>query len=160
MDIHLLAADEGLRLRSIRRRALDYPPDAFGSTYEEAAARPLELWLKQLQEIATFIAVKNGEDIGVVRSANDEQDPEIAWLISMWVAPEARGQGVSDALIDTAIEHVRLSGASRLLLEVGNHNHPAIALYTRKGFRPNGKTSSLPAPRHHIHEHQRELRLS
>ena len=159
MEIERLAADEGLRLRTTRLRALADAPDAFGSTYAEVAARPLESWPKQLQEIAAFVAVKDGEDVGLVRCASDDQHPDTAWLMSMWVAPEARGQGVGEALIDAVIEYARLSGAIRLLLDVGDDNEPAIALYARKGFKPNGATGSLPAPRHHIREHQRELRL-
>ena len=42
MEIERLALDEGLRLRTIRLRALADAPDAFGSTYAEVAARPLE----------------------------------------------------------------------------------------------------------------------
>jgi len=159
MDIERLAADEGLRLRTIRLRALADAPDAFGSTYAEVAARPLATWPQQLQEIAAFVALKDGEDVGLVRCASDDQHPDTAWLISMWVAPEARGQGVGEALIDAVIEYARSSGAIRLLLDVGDDNQPAIALYARKGFKPNGATGSLPAPRHRIREHQRELRL-
>ena len=40
IDIKRLAANEGLRLRTIRLRALADAPDAFGSTYDETAARP------------------------------------------------------------------------------------------------------------------------
>jgi GNAT superfamily N-acetyltransferase len=160
MDMKRLSIDEGPRLRHIRLRALADAPDAFGSTYAEVSARPLEIWPQQLQEIATFVAVNGGEDVGLVCCANDVQNHDTAWLISMWVAPEARGQGVGNALIDAVIEYARSRGAIRLLLDVGDHNQPAIALYARKGFKPNGVTGSLPAPRHHIREHQRELRLS
>ena len=159
MKIERLAVDEGLRLRTIRLRALADAPDAFGSTYAEVAARPLESWPKPLQEIAAFVAVKDGEDVGLVRCASDDQHPDTAWLMSMWVAPEARGQGVGEALIEAVIEYARSNGAIRLLLDVGDDNEPAIALYARKGFKPTGETGSLPAPRHHIREHQRELRL-
>ena len=143
----------------IRLRALADAPDAFASTYAAIADLPLEIWTKQLQEIATFVAVIHGEDVGLVRCVSDEHHHDTAWLISMWVAPEARGQGVGDALVDAVIEYARSSGASRLLLDVGDRNQPAIALYDRKGFEPNGQTDSLPAPRNHIREHQRELRL-
>ena len=159
IEIERLSVDEGRRLRTIRLRALADAPDAFGSTYAEVAVRPLEIWPKQLQEIATFVAVKGAEDVGLVRCASDEQNDETAWLISMWVAPEARGQGVGDALIDAVIECARSSGAIRLLLDVGDHNEQAIALYARKGFEPSGATGALPAPRNHLREHQRELRL-
>lgn len=159
MEIQRLSIDEARRLRHIRLRALADTPDAFGSTYAEVAAHPLAEWSKQLQEIATFVAVHDGKDLGLVRCASDEHHHDIAWLISMWVTPEARGQGVGNALIDAVIECARSSGASRLLLDVGDYNQQAIALYARKGFQPNGQTGSLPAPRNHIREHQRELRL-
>ena len=159
IDIKRLAADEGLRLRTIRLRALVDAPDAFGTTYDEAAAQPLDSWTAQLQEIATFVAVVNGEDVGLVRGARDDLQPDAAWLISMWVSPEVRGQSVGEALIDAVVEWARISGARRVLLDVGDHNQPAIALYARKGFEPNGTIGSLPTPRSHIREHQRELQL-
>lgn len=55
MEIQRLSMDEGLRLRHIRLRALADAPDAFGSTYAEVAAHPLDMWRQQLQEIATFV---------------------------------------------------------------------------------------------------------
>ena len=159
MEIRRLEAHEGLRLRTIRLRALADAPDAFGSTCDEAAARPPDSWATQIRELPTFVAVVDGEDVGIVRGAPDDSRADAAWLISMWVAPEVRGQGVGEALIDAVVEWARASGARRLLLDVGDHNRPAIALYARMGFEPNGKTGSLPAPRSHIREHQRELRL-
>ena len=145
IDIKRLAADEGLRLRTIRLRALADAPDAFGSTYDETAARPMDSWAAQLQEIATFVAVVDGEDVGLVRGARDDLQSDAAWLISMWVSPEVRGQGVGETLIDAVVEWARVSGARRVLLDVGDHNQPAIALYARKGFEPrNGTIGSLP----------------
>jgi len=99
----------------------------------------------------------DGEDVGLVRGACDDLQPDAAWLISMWVSPEVRGQGVGEALIDAVVEWARVSGARRVLLAVGDHNQSAIALYARKGFEPNGTIGSLPTPRSHIREHQREL---
>ena len=72
IDIKRLAADAGLRLRTIRLRALVDAPDAFGTTYDEAAAQPLDSWTAQLQEIATFVAVVNGGDVGLVRGIRDD----------------------------------------------------------------------------------------
>ena len=159
IDIQRLAAHEAPRLRAIRLRALAESPNAFGSTCDEAAALPPESWAAQLRSMATFLAVVDGEDVGLVRGAPDEARTDAAWLISMWVAPEVRGRGVGEALIAAVVEWARAGGARRLLLDVGDHNRPAIALYARMGFEPNGRTGSLPAPRSHIREHQRELRL-
>ncbi len=155
-----LTTDEGPRLRSIRLRALLDSPEAFGSTLEETAARPAESWSKQLRDLPTFVAINDGLDVGVVRGARDEARVETAWLISMWVAPEARRRGVGGVLVDAVIEWARSNGVTRLLLDVADNNAPAIELYARKGFEPNGEVSTLPPPREHIREHQRELRLS
>jgi GNAT superfamily N-acetyltransferase len=146
-------------LRAIRLRALLDAPDAFGSTFEEAVARPEESWSQQVLELPTFVAVVDGLDVGMVRCARHETKVETAWLISMWVAPEARRVGVGGALVDAVIEWARSNGVNRLLLDVADRNPPAIALYARKGFEPNGEVSTLPPPREHVREHQRELRL-
>ena len=159
IGIERLAVDQGSRLRTIRLRALADAPDAFGSSFEEVAAQAPESWAMQLQEKATFVAVMDREDVGLVRAARDDLLPGAAWLMSMWVCPECRGQGVGESLIDAVIEWARASGVRRVILDVGDHNQPAIELYERKGFEPNGTTGSLPPPRSHVREHQRELRI-
>jgi len=78
----------------------------------------------------------------------------------MWVAPEVRRRGVGGMLVDAVIEWARSNGVTRLLLDVADNNAPAIELYARKGFEPNGEVGTLPPPREYIREHQRELRLS
>ena len=153
-----LAAGEGQRLRSIRLRALRDTPDAFGTTFEEASAHTAETWSKQVLELPTFVAVKDGDDVGLVRCGRDQSHVDTAWLISMWVAPEIRRTGVAAALVELVIEWARTNGVSRLL-DVADENAPAIALYDRKGFKPNGEVGALPPPGQHIREHQRELRL-
>jgi|SRR5688572_8020229 len=157
--VERLTIDEAPRLRAIRLRALADAPDAFGTTFEEAAARPAETWAQQLRELPSFVAVDDGLDVGMVRCQPDAARTDTASLISMWVAPAARQSGVGDALIDAAIDWARANGVYRLLLYVVDDNAPAIALYARKGFYPTGKVATLPPPREHIREHQRELRL-
>jgi GNAT superfamily N-acetyltransferase len=154
-----LTAEEGSRLRGIRLRALRDAPDAFSSTFEETAARPPDDWSRQLLELPTFVAVSNGLDVGMVRCVRHKSSMTTAHLISMWVAPEMRRQGVGAALVDAVIEWARSNGVSRLLLAVADRNRSAIALYARKGFAANGRVGAFPPPREHIREHQRELRL-
>jgi GNAT superfamily N-acetyltransferase len=154
-----LTVEDGPRLRAIRLRALQDAPDAFGSTFEEAAARPADEWSKQLLELPTFIAVSDDLDVGMVRCVRDRTGVETAWLLSMWVAPEMRRKGVGAALVDAVIEWALANGVTRLLLDVADNNAPAMALYQRKKFAPNGVVSTFPPPRGHIREHQWELRL-
>src|SRR5215813_4148445 len=72
MEMQRLSMDEALRLRHIRLRALADAPDAFGSTYADVSAHPLDMWRQQLQESVTFVAVRDGEDVGIVRCASVE----------------------------------------------------------------------------------------
>jgi GNAT superfamily N-acetyltransferase len=160
LSVQQLALDEGPRLRSIRLRSLLDAPDAFGSTLEETAARSAQSWSKQLLDLPTFVAVSEGLDVGIVRCARDVTRIDAAWLISMWVAPEMRRRGVGGMLVDAVIDWARANGVTRLILDVVDTNESAIAFYMRKGFERNGNVSTLPPPREHITEHQRQLNLS
>jgi len=161
LHIELLTASESAaeRLREIRLRSLEDAPDAFGSTLEETRARPRETWLQQVQDVPAYLAVQHGDDVGIVRYAQDNSRADTVWLISMWVAPEVRGSGAGDALMKAVVAGARAAGAKRMLLDVADNNRHAIALYQRHGFAANGETSTLPPPRGHVKEHQRELQL-
>jgi ribosomal protein S18 acetylase RimI-like enzyme len=157
ITIQLLLPNEFERFKTIRLRALREDPDAFGATYQEACERKQEAWVEQVAQIPTFVATNGALDLGLVRVTKDAADPQIAWLISMWVAPEARGNQIASKLIDVAVEWSAKQGVRILRLDVGDFNTPAIALYERKGFKKNGVCGTLPEPRAHIKEHQREL---
>lgn len=57
-------------------------------------------------------------------------------LKRFFVRPEARGQGVGEALVAAAEAQARQAGASVLRLETGVYSAAALALYRRNGFRP------------------------
>jgi GNAT superfamily N-acetyltransferase len=159
MQFEQLTRNEGPRLRSIRLRALQDAPDAFGTTFEEASATPAEAWANQLANLPTFVAVEDGRDVAMVRCARDQQNTEVGWLISMWVAPDCRRAHLGSVLVDLVVAWARANGMGCLRLDVADVNAPAVALYESKGFMPNGKNGSMSSPRQHIREHQRELRL-
>jgi ribosomal protein S18 acetylase RimI-like enzyme len=157
--IKQLTTGDGERLRALRLRSLRDAPDAFGTTLEEAASWSPDTWNRQLQQHATFVACARGTDVGLVRGALHDQFPDTGYLISMWVAPEARRQGIGSALVDAVAQWARTKGLARLLLDVGEHNTAAIALYARNGFVPNGEGGRLPPPRGHIRQIQLVLAL-
>ena len=160
LEIQRLQASEGARWRSIRLSALEDAPDAFGTTLAEASTLALECWSRQVQKLPTFVAVRAGVDVGVVRGSPAVEETDAAFLLSMWVARQARGDGVGSALVDAVIKWAHSRGFSRLILDVADANRSAIALYARKGFKPTGKVGALPAPRQHILEHRRALDVS
>ena len=159
MEIMRLRPGAEARLRTIRLQALQDEPDAFGSTAAEVAARPLESWSQQLSGLATFVAVVEGRDVGLARFAPDEECAETGWLISMWVSPENRREGIGSTLIDAVVEFASSKGVARLALDVGDHNTSAISLYASKGFEATGEVSSLEPPREYLSEHRRILSL-
>lgn len=55
-------------------------------------------------------------------------------LARMAVAPEERGKGHGDALMDAALERARADGATRVYLLSNTVLEPAIALYRKHGF--------------------------
>jgi ribosomal protein S18 acetylase RimI-like enzyme len=157
--IERLTSLDGERLRAIRLRSLRDAPDAFITTWDEAAALGPESWVRQLEELATFVASDEGVDLGLVRGAIHEQDRDAAYVISMWVAPEARRRGVGSALVDAVVQWARAQGLRRLLLDVAEANTSAIAFYTSEGFVPTGRQGTLPEPRTHFCEIQLGMSL-
>ena len=158
-EIIKLLPSEAMRFKSIRLRSLKESPEAFGTRFETAVTWDDSNWISQVEKLNTFIAAIEGSDVGVVRSAKDENNPEIAWIISMWVAPEARGKKIASKLLHAIIEWAKKENLTGLKLNVVDSNKAAISLYEKHGFIANGITGQFPDPRSHITEHQRELKF-
>ena len=159
MNIIPLNRGDEARLRKIRLRSLLDAPDAFGSTHDEVAARPSESWTTQIDDLTTFLAVVDGNDVGIVRGCRDDENPKRMRLLSMWVDPAVRGKGVGDALVHRLVEWARTTDATELVLEVGGHNAPARWLYLRMGFEATGHIRRVSPPRDHLVEHEMVFRL-
>jgi putative acetyltransferase len=76
---------------------------------------------------------------GAVRILRDDSlahdlGPRVGEIKRMYVAPEVRGQGVGHALLAQLEAEARALGVSRLVLETGTRQLPALALYRRAGF--------------------------
>lgn len=65
----------------------------------------------------------------LARVAGDEAE-----ILTLAVAPAARGRGLGRALLQAVIRKVSEMGAVSLLLEVGADNPAALALYAGLGF--------------------------
>ncbi len=59
---------------------------------------------------------------------------EEAEILTLAVAPAARGRGLGRALLQAAIAHAGAQGARSMFLEVGVENPSALALYAGLGF--------------------------
>ncbi|MDA1195484.1 MAG: GNAT family N-acetyltransferase [Planctomycetota bacterium] len=161
MEPHVLehlGADDWARGRAIRLRALASDPDAFGSTLAREQAFGEAEWRARLgsPEARTYVVRGAEGDGGLVVGARYGED---AGLFSMWVAPEARGQGIGALLVQRVVGWARRTGYPRLLLDVADANEPAIRLYRSQGFVPTGVTG-ICGDRPEIPEHQLALELA
>jgi putative acetyltransferase len=60
---------------------------------------------------------------------------EYAEIKRMYVRPTFRGRGLGRQMLDHLVVHATERGLTVIRLETGIHQHEAIALYERSGFR-------------------------
>ena len=138
MPIRRLTAEDIDVLRKVRLDALRSDPDAFGSTLEREEGRPDERWAGWLTSSAMFVAEEADEPVGLAGGMVDTEQPDRAVLVSMWVAPNSRGQGRGRGLVAAVLDWARESGKQRVDLLVIEGNAAALALYEHCGFAFTG----------------------
>jgi putative acetyltransferase len=92
-----------------------------------------------------FLAREAGEALGCAGVALYRDFAEVK---RMYVRPQARGQGVADALMERLTQVAHDHGLAILKLETGDKQQAAIRFYARAGFRTCGDFepySSMPA---------------
>jgi ribosomal protein S18 acetylase RimI-like enzyme len=136
---HLTPAD-ATDYRAIRLAALQDTPEAFGSTYESEAGRPLSGWGERLATPGAFAAYVDGKIVGMARFVQDSGSPKERHkgaVYAMYVTPEARGLGLGSALLEALIDHAS-TVVEQLRLSVVDTNEAAIRLYQKHGFEIYG----------------------
>lgn len=133
--LRVVTSNDWLLWRSLRLQALGEAAYAFSSTLAdwEGEGDTEKRWRNRLSIAAlNMVADLDGTPAGMA-SGTTPQDGT-AELISMWVAPFARGHGVGDALVRAVVEWARKQGATRITLAVFEGNHHAVTLYRRHQF--------------------------
>jgi ribosomal protein S18 acetylase RimI-like enzyme len=126
--------------RGVRIAALTEAPYAYASTLADWEGGAAERWRARLRSVAfNAVATLDGAPAGLA-SGVPEADGSVT-LISMWVAPFARGCGVGDRLVRSVVEWARGHRATIVRLDVVSNNIPAIELYRRNGFADAGESS-------------------
>ena len=102
--------------------------------------------LAQRSDGQAFVAKLDDQLVGfiiVVIESSDEGDVHLVEryrrygvVTDLYVAEEARHQGIGGQLIDAAERHVRQAGLSRLLITTLAQNQVAQKTYTRLGYEP------------------------
>jgi ribosomal protein S18 acetylase RimI-like enzyme len=149
LTVKVLTPDDWRLWRRLRLDALREAPYAFGATlaYWQGEGDVEQRWRDRLTAVAFNVAAMvGGEPVGMVSGARTDRTDETE-LISMWVAPAARGRGVGDRLVAAVVDWSRSLPASRVTLSVVTDNGPAIALYRRHGFKDAGGSPDGPGER-------------
>src|SRR3954454_2300326 len=84
-----------------------------------------------LAEHRTILLARAQHPVGVI-SINTTG--ELADLHRLVVEPRSRRQGIGTDLLRAGLDIVRRHGVREMILDVGYHNEPAIALYQQLGF--------------------------
>ena len=152
-ELRRIRSDEGLKLRSLRLRALADAPMAFGSTVTREESFSENVWHERAAggasgaDRVTFIIERAGEWLGlasgIAKDPSNTADPG-PFLVGMFVDSAERGHGLGAALVEAVAGWARSRGAGRLYLWVTSTNAPAIALYSKCEFRRTGDTQPLP----------------
>ncbi|MGW4715630.1 N-acetyltransferase family protein [Nocardia sp. NPDC004260] len=156
--IRSLAPDDWAVFRRVRLAALTDAPQFFGTTLAEARARTESDWRRALSDRAQFVAESAGTEVGTVAGMLDPERGGVH-LISMWVAPRARGTGVSDRLVGAVLDWAVAGGHDVVRLEFAEHNAFAERLYLRNGFVRTGVSGPM-APGDPRREFEMAWRLS
>lgn len=94
-------------------------------------------------DFAFRLAERDGGLVGYVKCGPNElplDDPEGAWeLHQLYVAEEAKGEGVGDALMNWALAEAKCRGFDTMALSVFVDNHRARRFYEKRGFAEVGK---------------------
>jgi ribosomal protein S18 acetylase RimI-like enzyme len=151
IELRLLTPDDWPAWRTMRLTALAESPDAFGSRLADwlGEGDRENRWRGRLSISGSrnVMAVLDGQPAGMASGvplspfphAGPAHEPGAVELISLWVAPSARGHGVADALVEDIAAWAAGLRAPAVWLTVRENNAAAIALYRRRGFEDTGE---------------------
>src|SRR5262245_20281601 len=132
--------------RELRLEALRTHPEAFGGSYEESLARPIERWQQNVRDGAgtelgiTYVAEAAGALVGTtgIYRDNSAKMGHRATIWGVYVRPEWRGASIADALIGACVTWARQQRLRLVTLSVVTTNAAAIRCYVRCGFSVYG----------------------
>lgn len=134
LEVRLLDPDSWRIFQEVRLAALREAPYAFGSTWEREANLSEQEWRERLSKRAQFVAVSEEVVVGTAGGIARD-DGRTVDLMSMWVDPHWRGQGVGDHLVKAVLKWAGETGCEEVRLWVADGNREAERLYSRNEFR-------------------------
>ena len=145
MELHVVGAKDWRVWKQARLRALADAADAFGASLSEWESADDDRWRQRLADVPFNLVAVEGDVVVGQASGTDVDGANRIELISMWVAPTARGAGVADDLVNAVADFGRRVGADAVRLSVRRANDRAIRFYQRVGFEVANEPGDEPA---------------
>jgi ribosomal protein S18 acetylase RimI-like enzyme len=153
LSIHPITPALVAAYKSTRLRALQDTPTAFGATYAHESQLADADWLRRAHQwndgnrSVAYLAWDDADPehpCGIAASVLFREDPRIAELLSMWVAPSHRRRGVGRLLVQGVYAWAESRHAHALRLMVTSNNDDAMRFYETLGFAKTGRTAPYP----------------
>ncbi|MFI7605557.1 GNAT family N-acetyltransferase [Micromonospora sp. NPDC049366] len=130
IEIHAVRFDSPVAQRLIRDALADLGA-RYGGSGDETPVDPAEF----APPVGAFlVAHLDGEPIGCGGWRSHGAAGDTAELKRMYTAPAARGRGVARAVLAAVERSAREHGRKRMILECGDRQPEAIAMYTSAGY--------------------------
>jgi len=162
-EVRPLRAEDVQLLRALRLAALEDSPEQFGETLTFALARSDEEWHQMVANFtppspqAVYVALLDARAVGLVFATDDLADDYGGRVGGLWVAPQARGKGIGEALVRAGLSWARGANKLRVRLWVVPDTF-GERLYRRVGFFSTGNQKCFPGDEsRRIEEFQYEL---
>jgi ribosomal protein S18 acetylase RimI-like enzyme len=135
MNIRVLNQQDWQVWKDLRLEALQNAPEAFGTSYKEAADQSDEEFQANLVQTDIFGAFVNSDMVGCGGFSRLKyiKMKHRGILYGMYIKPEFRGQGIADQLIEAVIAHAQ-SRVTQLHVTCVTTNPAAVKLYEKHGF--------------------------
>lgn len=120
-----------------------YPPEDLEAYLAKSYGEAIQRAEIEDPEIAIWLALQGEDLIGYAQAGpvdmKVEHAPRDRELYRLYVAAQAKGAGVAQALMQLVLDWARAEGASALWLSVWENNTRAQAFYRRYGFAHMGE---------------------
>ncbi|MES3022993.1 MAG: GNAT family protein [Pseudomonadota bacterium] len=161
MHTRLLTPGDVEAFRSLRLSGIRESPGVAWASYAEESAQTIEHMRQRLMAtpFQMVIGVFSGDRLVAMSGFKREAMAQIQHRGNIWglyVAPEARGQGVAGKLIEGLLREVRrIPELVQLTLVVSSDNEAAKALYAKFGFVKTGVDQRSVCIDGHFHDEDR-----
>ncbi|MBP9669894.1 GNAT family N-acetyltransferase [Candidatus Woesebacteria bacterium] len=127
------------KYKNLRIEALKNVPQAFLDDPDMAEKMSKEEWQRRMSSM--YFAEIDGKWVGMIGAYQEKKTKvkHILNIVSVYVAPSYRGQGIGKALLEYVIEQAKKNPEiKKLLLGVVTTQEPAQELYKSLGFVKGG----------------------